>query len=91
MTQRSLLIEALIEAIDEAKAIARTQLERGNDKRLERLIEMLDNLQSQAIHSTLDASANSLGLYRFASDWVESLDSPLLTAIAEVEARYRDL
>ncbi len=81
----------LIQRIDEALAIARAMSSgpRAND--VDQLLAALLAVRQQALSGTLEASrgGSSLGLTQGVADWIDSLDAPILKAVAEVERIYR--
>jgi hypothetical protein len=58
---------------------------------VDQLLAALLAVRQQALSGTLEASrgGSSLGLTRGVADWIDSLDAPILKAVAEVERIYR--
>ncbi|CAD5949377.1 hypothetical protein PCC9214_02452 [Planktothrix tepida] len=75
------------QAIDSAE---QTDQEEQSD-RLDNLIAVLKNLKQTVISGQLQPSHGTatLGLAREVADWIESLDSPLLSAVGAVEDYYQ--
>ncbi len=82
-----------IKLIDNALDIANEmQLkEITNQEMLDNLLNKLTTIKNQVINDNLSASQKgaTLGLSRQVSDWVESLDSPLLTAVSKIDKYYQ--
>ncbi len=82
-----------IQLIDNAVEIAKKmQLqETKNQEMLDNLLKKLTKIKNQVINDNLSPSEKSvtLGLSRQVSDWVESLDSPLLTAVNKIDKYYQ--
>ena len=82
-----------IKLIDNALDIANEmQLkEITNQEMLDNLLNKLTIIKNQVINDNLSASQKgvTLGLSRQVSDWVESLDSPLLTAVSKIDKYYQ--
>jgi hypothetical protein len=81
----------LIQGIDEALAIARAMSSGPRASDVDQLLVALLAVRQQALSGTLEASrgGSSLGLTRGVADWIDSLDAPILKAVAEVERIYR--
>ncbi len=83
----------LIKLIDNAFEIANEmQLQEiTNQEMLDNLLNKLTTIKNQVINDNLSASQKgaTLGLSRQVSDWVESLDSPLLTAVSKIDKYYQ--
>ena len=81
----------LIQRIDEALVIARAMSSGPQASDVDRLLAALLAVRQQALSGTLEASrgGSSLGLTRGVADWIDSLDAPILKAVAEVERIYR--
>jgi len=81
----------LIQSIDEALVIARAMSSGPQASGVDRLLRALLAVRQQALSGTLEASrgGSSLGLTRGVADWIDSLDAPILKAVAEVERIYR--
>ena len=64
---------------------------RRGGSQVDRLLAALLAVRQQALSGTLEASrgGSSLGLTRGVADWIDSLDAPILKAVAEVERIYR--
>ena len=79
--------------IDGALAVADRHRQGADGDRVTQLIGILEGLRSQVQAGTLQRSVGgaSLGLSRGVADWVGQLDSPLLHAVAAIEARYQQL
>ncbi|QLE56606.1 hypothetical protein [Nostoc sp. TCL26-01] len=84
--------EELIKLIDQAVSIAENILNNsGNSERLSNLINVLQSLRNQVLMGQLEPSGGNLtlGLAREVADWIEPLNSPLLTAVGAIEAYYQ--
>ncbi|MFN7898242.1 MAG: hypothetical protein ACK5N0_01060 [Synechococcaceae cyanobacterium] len=83
----------LLPLIDGALAVADRHRHGADGDRVTQLIGILEGLRSQVQAGTLQPSVGgaSLGLSRGVADWVGQLDSPLLHAVAAIEARYQQL
>ncbi|MFN6133355.1 MAG: hypothetical protein ACK46L_10720 [Synechococcaceae cyanobacterium] len=83
----------LLPLIDAALELAARHRQGAEGDRVTKLIGVLQGLRSQVQAGTLEASVGgaSLGLSRGVADWVGQLDSPLLKAVAAIEARYQQL
>ncbi|MFO0015655.1 MAG: hypothetical protein ACK52U_03750 [Synechococcaceae cyanobacterium] len=83
----------LLPLIDGALAVADRHGQGADGDRVTQLIGILEGLRSQVQAGTLQPSVGgaSLGLSRGVADWVGQLDSPLLHAVAAIEARYQQL
>ena len=59
---------------------------------LDQTILILNDLKERAYTGRLGSSADGviLGLVRYVSDWIEPLNSPLLSAVGEIEIYFRD-
>ncbi|BCL35264.1 hypothetical protein [Nostoc sp. MS1] len=84
--------ENFLKLIDQALTIAepmRTQL--ANPERLNNVISVLQSIKTKALVGQLEPSdgTSTLGLAREVADWVEPLDSPLLTAVGAIEQYYQ--
>ena len=83
----------LIKLIDNALDIANEmQLQEiTNQEMLDHLLNKLTTIKNQVINDNLSTSQKgaTLGLSRQVSDWVESLDSPLLTAVTKIDKYYQ--
>ncbi len=83
----------LIKLIDNALEIAsEMQLqETKNLEMLDNLLNKLTKVKNKVINDKLSASQKgaTLGLSRQVSDWIESLDSPLLTAVSKIDKYYQ--
>ena len=83
----------LIQLLDHAVEIAnKMQLqETTNREMLEQLLSKLKTIKNQVINDNLSASQKgaTLGLSRQVADWVESLDSSLLTAVSKIDKYYQ--
>ncbi len=83
----------LIQLIDNAIEIAkRMQLqETTNQERLDHLLNKLTTIKNKVVSDKLSTSQKgaTLGLSRQVSDWVESLDSPLLTVVSKIDKYYQ--
>jgi hypothetical protein len=81
----------LIQCIDEALVIARAMSSGPQASEVDQLLAALLAVRQQALSGTLEASrgGSSLGLTRGVADWIDSLDAPILKAVAEVERIYR--
>ena len=86
-------LHELLPLIDSALAVADRQRQGADGDRVQQLIAILQGLRSQVQAGTLPPSVGgaSLGLSRGVADWVGQLDSPLLNAVAAIEARYQQL
>ncbi|MFM6192345.1 MAG: hypothetical protein ACKPEN_01795 [Planktothrix sp.] len=75
------------QAIDSAEQIDQEE----QSDRLDNLIAVLKNLKQTVIAGQLQPShgTSTLGLAREVADWIESLDSPLLSAVGAVEDYYQ--
>ncbi len=84
ITEFTQLIE---QAIDSAEQIDQEE----QSDRLDNLIAVLKQLKKTAIAGQLQPSngTSTLGLAREVADWIESLDSPLLSAVGAVEDYYQ--
>ncbi|MGB5596111.1 MAG: hypothetical protein WBM32_20715 [Crocosphaera sp.] len=62
-----------------------------NQERLNNLIKVLSQIKQNVINDKLATSqgVTTLGLSREVADWVESLDSPLLTTMGQIESYYQ--
>jgi hypothetical protein len=81
----------LIKLIENAIAVS-NQIEREeNADHLNNVINVLQNLKTQALENQLPPSKGvlTLGLSRGVADWVSSLDSPLLKAVGNIEKYYQ--
>lgn len=83
----------LLPLIDGALEVADRQPQGAHGERVSQLIGVLRGLRSQVQAGTLEPSVGgaSLGLSRGVADWLDPLDSPLLKAVAAIEARYQQL
>jgi hypothetical protein len=83
----------LLPLIDGALSVADRHRQGADGDRVTQLIGILEGLRSQVQAGTLQPSVGgaSLGLSRGVADWVGQLDSPLLHAVAAIEARYQQL
>ena len=83
----------LLPLIDSALAVADRHRQGAQAGQVNQLIGVLQGLRSQVQAGTLEASVGgaTLGLSRGVADWVGQLDSPLLNAVAAIEARYQQL
>ncbi|MEB3361012.1 MAG: hypothetical protein VKI42_02675 [Synechococcaceae cyanobacterium] len=83
----------LLPLIDGALELADRHRQGAEGDRVTQLIGVLRGLRSQVQAGTLEPSSGgaSLGLSRGVADWVDPLDSPLLKAVAAIEARYQQL
>ncbi|MDJ0508519.1 MAG: hypothetical protein QNJ64_04570 [Crocosphaera sp.] len=83
----------LIQILDNALEIAKKmQLqETNNQEMLDSLLNKLTKIKNQVINDSLSASQKgvTLGLSRQVSDWVESLDAPLLKAVRKIDEYYQ--
>jgi superfamily II helicase len=75
------------QAIDSAEQIDQEE----QSDRLDNLIAVLKKLKKTATAGQLEPSHGTatLGLAREVADWIESLDSPLLSAVGAVEDYYQ--
>ena len=80
-----------IQLIDRAVKIAEQMRSINKSNNLNRLITVLKDIKNQIITDKLEASKGitTLGLARQVSDWIDSLDSPLLKAVGEIEKYYQ--
>lgn len=82
-----------IKLIDHAIHIAQEMQDKKSDNssRLTNVIKVLKQTKNDVINNSLSASQGTmtLGLSREVADWVESLDSPLLTAVGQIEKYYQ--
>ena len=80
-----------IQLIDRAVKIAEQMRSINKSNNLNRLITVLKDIKNQIITDKLEASKGitTLGLARQVSDWIDSLDSPLLEAVGEIEKYYK--
>ena len=83
----------LIKLIDNALEIANEMhlQETKNLEMLDNLLNKLTKVKNKVINDQLSASQQgaTLGLSRQVSDWIESLDSPLLTAVSKIDKYYQ--
>lgn len=86
-------LRELLPLIDSALAMAERHRQGVDAERVGLLIGVLQGLRSRVQAGTLPPSLNgaSLGLSRGVADWVDRLDSPLLQAVAAIEACYQRL
>jgi hypothetical protein len=81
----------LIKLIENAIAVSnQIKLEKNADY-LNNVINILQNLKTQVVENQLTPSEGvlTLGLSRGVADWVDSLDSPLLKAVGNIEKYYQ--
>ena len=80
-----------IQLIDRAVKIAEQMRSINKSNNLNNLIIFLKDIKNQIITDNLEASKGitTLGLARQVSDWIDSLDSPLLKAVGEIEKYYQ--
>lgn len=83
--------QEFIQLIDHALAIAEQTNSPINVEQLSRLMTQLQHLKSQVLSQQLESSQGviTLGLSRGVSDWIDSLDSPLLKAVGAIEQFYQ--
>jgi hypothetical protein len=81
----------LIKLIEKAIAVSNQIKREENADHLNNVINVLQNLKNQALENQLPPSEGvlTLGLSRGVADWVSSLDSPLLTAVGNIEKYYQ--
>ena len=81
----------LVQSIDQAITVAEQMRETEISTRIEGLISVLKSIKNQALAGQLPPSQGivNLGLAREVADWIDSLDSPLLTAVGKVEREYQ--
>lgn len=77
--------------IDQAIQQAEKTDQKDKSERIEQLIDALKTIKQKAISGQLEASQGvaTLGLAREVADWIETLDSPLLKAVGQVEEYYQ--
>lgn len=83
--------QELIKLIENAIAVSnQIKLEKNADY-LNNVINILQNLKTQVVENQLTSSEGvlTLGLSRGVADWVDSLDSPLLKAVGNIEKYYQ--
>jgi hypothetical protein len=82
----------LLALIDKAIAAAAEVNQPAQAERCGRLVTGLRSIRSQVLAGTLEASqgGSTLGLAREVADWIDSLDSPLLKAVGEIERLYQN-
>ncbi len=83
--------QEFIQLIDHALMVAEQTNSQLNIEQLSRVISQLQHLKSQVLSQRLEPSQGliTLGLSRGVSDWIDSLDSPLLKAVGAVERFYQ--
>lgn len=81
----------LLPLLDQALAEA-SRRQDGTPERAQRLQAVLQGIRSQVEAGSLEPSRGvvTLGLTRAVADWGEPLDSPLIKALGQIEAYYRD-
>lgn len=84
-------IAEFTQLIDQAIQQAETTDSKDKSERIEQLIDALKTIKQKAISGQLEASqgVTTLGLAREVADWIETLDSPLLKAVGQVEEYYQ--
>ena len=82
----------LLPLLDQALAEAGHRGQAGPPERAQRLQSVLQGIRAQVEAGNLEPSRGvvTLGLTRAVADWGEPLDSPLIQALGEIEAYYRD-
>ena len=83
----------LLPLIDSALAVADRHRHGAEAGHVNQLIGVLQGLRSKVQAGSLQPSVGgaTLGLSRGVADWVDHLDSPLLQAVAAIEAQYQRL
>jgi len=83
--------QELIKLIENAIAVSNQIKLEKNAEYLNNVINILQNLKTQALENQLPPSEGvlTLGLSRGVADWVDSLDSPLLKAVGNIEKYYQ--
>ena len=81
----------LIKLIENALTVSNQIKLEKNAEYLNNVINILQNLKTQALENQLPPSEGvlTLGLSRGVADWVDSLDSPLLKAVGNIEKYYQ--
>ena len=81
----------LIRLIHHALEISEQMKGNDSDEQLDNLISVLKSTESRLIEGKLEQSQGvlNLGLSRGVADWIDSLDSPLLRAVGEIEKYYQ--
>ncbi len=83
----------LIQLLDNAVEIAnKMQVEETtNQEVLDNLLNKLTTIKNEVINDSLSPAQKrtTLGLSRHVSDWIDSLDSPLLTAVSKIDQYYQ--
>ena len=84
-------IAEFTQLIDQAIQQAEQTSQNNQSERLNNLIQGLESLKQKAISGELEPSQGvaTLGLAREVADWIETLDSPLLKAVGQVEEYYQ--
>ncbi len=85
-------IAEFVQLTDQARELAQTLNSQQQSEHLNLLIRELERVKSQALAGQLEPSGGTvtLGLARQVADQVNSLDSPLLTAVGAVERYYQE-
>ncbi|ACK66579.1 conserved hypothetical protein [Rippkaea orientalis PCC 8801] len=83
------LIKLIDKAVDIAQQMEKTQ--KSNTHHLNQLVTVLRTIKNDALKGSLEPSKGivTLGLSRQVADWIEPLDSPLLTIVGEIEKYYQ--
>lgn len=84
-------IQTLIILIDNALKIAEQMAVEQPTAPFQSLINILEKLKDRATAGELEPSNGvlTLGLVRGVADWIDSLDSPLIKALGEIESYYQ--
>lgn len=81
-----------IKLIDQAMEIAeQIPTESGKQERLNNAIAALQSIKTETLAGNLEQSGgiSTLGLASGVADWIEPLNSPLLTAVGAIEQYYQ--
>ena len=83
--------QELIKLIENAIAVSQQIKLKEDSDHLNNVINILQNLKNQALENQLPPSEGvlTLGLSRGVADWINSLDSPLLKAVGNIEQYYQ--
>ncbi len=86
-------IEGFIKLLDQALESAQQERSKpGQKEQIDNVITQLNSIKVKFQNSQIEPSLGTitLGLTREVSDWIESLDSPLLTVLGELEQYYQN-
>lgn len=80
-----------IRLIDQALEISKQEKSPKQAKQFDNLVRALNSIKSQVIAEQLEPSQGilTLGLSRGVADWIDSLDSPVLKAVGQIELYYQ--